>query len=169
MKITGIETIPVQLPINPQRAIRSGRGYHTSSPFLIVKVQTDEGVVGLGEVSCTAAWSGEDQFTAARIISTYLAPLLIGQDPTHIERLTLDVDLSFWTEMRSVTLPGVAVAEVKQDRIDRGSGFMQQMHSLGIQPTGFSKYCIGVALLFPQIKHNNFKPKLRLLQHLIER
>src|SRR5690606_15585920 len=88
MKITGIETIPVQLPINPQRAIRSGRGYHTSSPFLIVKVQTDEGVVGLGEVSCTAAWSGEDQFTAARIISTYLAPLLIGQDPTHIERLT---------------------------------------------------------------------------------
>lgn len=88
MKITGIETIPVQVPINPRRAIRSGRGYHTISPFLIVQVQTDEGIVGLGEVSCTAAWSGEDQFTAARIIQTYLAPVLIGQDPTHIERLT---------------------------------------------------------------------------------
>ena len=88
MKITQIETISVQVPINPKRAIRSGRGYHTVSPFLLVKVYTDEGVVGLGEVSCTAIWSGEDQFTAARIIASYLAPALIGQDPTHIEKLT---------------------------------------------------------------------------------
>ena len=88
MKITKIESIPVTVPINPKRAIRSGRGYHTVSPFLMVKVYTDEGVVGLGEVSCTAVWSGEDQFTAARMIETYLAPVLIGEDPTHIERLT---------------------------------------------------------------------------------
>ncbi|HXF61767.1 MAG TPA: enolase C-terminal domain-like protein [Caldilineaceae bacterium] len=89
MKITQIETIPVQVPINPKRAIRSGRGAHTVSPFLLVKVYTDEGVVGLGEVSCTAGWSGEDQLTAARMIEGYLAPALIGQDPTQIERLTL--------------------------------------------------------------------------------
>lgn len=88
MKITKIETIPVSIPINPKRAIRSGRGYHTFSLFLMVKVYTDEGVVGLGEVSCTAVWSGEDQVTAARIIDAYLAPVLIGQDPTQIERLT---------------------------------------------------------------------------------
>ena len=88
MKITKIDTIPVSIPINPKRAIRSGRGYHKESLFLMVKVYTDEGVVGLGEVSCTAGWSGEDQFTAARIIDAYLAPVLVGQDPTHIERLT---------------------------------------------------------------------------------
>ncbi len=88
MKITQIETIPVLVPINPQRAIRSGRGFHTNSPFLLVKVMTDEGVVGLGEVSCTAVWSGEDNRTAARIIEQYLAPALLGQDPTQIERLT---------------------------------------------------------------------------------
>ena len=88
MKITQIECIPVRVPINPKRAIKSGRGYHTVSPFLMVKVYTDEGVYGLGEVSCTAGWSGEDQFTAARMIDGYLAPALIGEDPTHIERLT---------------------------------------------------------------------------------
>jgi muconate cycloisomerase len=88
MQITHIETIPIQVPIRPERAIRSGRGYHTASPFLLVKVHTDAGITGLGEVSCTAVWSGEDQFTAARIIDSYLAPALIGQDPTHIERLT---------------------------------------------------------------------------------
>lgn len=83
------------------------------------------------------------------------------------ERLTIDLDLSFQAEERSIALPGVAIAEVKQDGVDSGSGFMQQMRELGLHPTSFSKYCIGVALLFPHIKHNNFKPKLRLLQHLM--
>ncbi|MEZ4661697.1 MAG: enolase C-terminal domain-like protein [Caldilineaceae bacterium] len=87
MKITRIETIPVSVPINPARAIKSGRGYHTTSPFLLVKVHTDQDIIGLGEVSCTAVWSGEDQQTAAHLIAHYLEPMLIGQDPTQIERL----------------------------------------------------------------------------------
>jgi L-alanine-DL-glutamate epimerase-like enolase superfamily enzyme len=89
MKITRIETIPIQVPINQQRAIRGGRGVHRESPFVLVKVHTDEGLVGLGEVSCTPGWSGEDQVTAIHCIATYLAPLLIDEDPTAIERLTL--------------------------------------------------------------------------------
>jgi L-alanine-DL-glutamate epimerase-like enolase superfamily enzyme len=88
MKITRIETIPVDVPINPQRAIRGGGGYHTTSPFLLVKIHTDEGLIGLGEVSCTPIWSGEDQVTAAHLIATYLAPALIGRDPTEVESLT---------------------------------------------------------------------------------
>ena len=88
MKITHIETIPVQVPINPQRAIRGGRGYHTVSPFLVLKIQTDTDITGLGEVSCTPGWSGDDQVTAAHFIKNFLAPLLEGEDPTEVERLT---------------------------------------------------------------------------------
>src|SRR5437762_11648071 len=65
MKITRVETIPVRVPIHPNLAIKSGRGgSHALSPFLLVKVHTDDGIVGLGEASCTPRWSGEDQFTA---------------------------------------------------------------------------------------------------------
>src|SRR6266700_8375403 len=86
MKITRIETIPVRVPIHPTLAIKSGRGgSHTLSPFLLVKVYTDDGVVGLGEASCTPRWSGEDQFTARHFIDEYFAPLLVGQDPTQID------------------------------------------------------------------------------------
>jgi L-alanine-DL-glutamate epimerase-like enolase superfamily enzyme len=92
MQISKIETIPVQVPINPHRAIRGGRGVHTVSPFLLVKIHTDEDVVGLGEVSCTPVWSGEDQMTSAHFIHTILAPLLVGQDPTQIERLMRQVN-----------------------------------------------------------------------------
>ncbi|MDR7419845.1 MAG: enolase C-terminal domain-like protein [Armatimonadota bacterium] len=88
MKIVRVETIPVSVPIDPQRAIRGGRGAHTTSPFLLVKVHTDGGLVGLGEVSCTPGWSGEDQVSAAHFIRTLLEPLLVGEDPTAIERLT---------------------------------------------------------------------------------
>lgn len=89
MKITRIETIPVNVPINPQRAIKGGRGAHLVSPFLLVKVHTDQGLTGLGEVSCTPGWSGEDQVTAAHFIEGFLAPLLVGQNPTEVERLTV--------------------------------------------------------------------------------
>ena len=37
MKITGIETIPIRMTVNPRIAIKSGRGAHNFSPFLIVK------------------------------------------------------------------------------------------------------------------------------------
>src|SRR5947209_3597272 len=85
VKITSVETIPVRVPIKPELAIKSGRGgAHTTSPFLLVKLHTDEGMVGLGEASCTPRWSGEDQVSAAHFIGTYFAPALVGQDPTRI-------------------------------------------------------------------------------------
>jgi L-alanine-DL-glutamate epimerase-like enolase superfamily enzyme len=88
MKITGVECIPVRVPIRPDLAIRGKGGYHSESPFLLVKVHTDEGIIGLGEVSCTPRWSGEDQVTAAHFIRTILGPVLEGHDPRHIEALT---------------------------------------------------------------------------------
>jgi L-alanine-DL-glutamate epimerase-like enolase superfamily enzyme len=88
VKISRIETIPVDVPIDPTRAIVGSRGGHTVSPFLLLKVHTDEGVTGLGEVSCTPRWSGEDQVSSAHLIHTYLEPLLVGQDPCDIGRLT---------------------------------------------------------------------------------
>jgi L-alanine-DL-glutamate epimerase-like enolase superfamily enzyme len=89
MKITRVESIPVKVPIRPEFQIRGSLGSHTESPFLMVRVYTDEAVIGLGEVSCTPVWSGEDQLTAAHIISDFLEPAIVGEDPRDIERLTL--------------------------------------------------------------------------------
>lgn len=86
---------------------------------------------------------------------------------THAERLTIDVDLRFYSSDGAVALPGVVVAEVKQSGVDRSSGFVRQMQAAAIQPAGFSKYCIGVSLLYPRIKHNAFKPKLRMVNKLM--
>jgi L-alanine-DL-glutamate epimerase-like enolase superfamily enzyme len=96
VKITAIETIPIRVPLKAEFAIRSGRGgSHSVSPFLLVKVQTDAGLTGLGEASCTPRWSGEDQVTGAHLIRTYLEPLLIGENPADIESITQKFRLAF--------------------------------------------------------------------------
>ena len=85
MRITAIEAIPVTVPITPELVIRGARGVHDESPFVIVRVHTDEGITGLGEVSCTPIWSGEDQVTAVHFIETLLVPALVGRSPLEIE------------------------------------------------------------------------------------
>jgi len=89
LKINAIETIPVRVPIRERLALRAKGGTHSVSPFLLVRIHTDEGLTGLGEVSCTPRWSGEDQVTAAHFIRTILSPLLIGKDPRDIEHASL--------------------------------------------------------------------------------
>jgi L-alanine-DL-glutamate epimerase-like enolase superfamily enzyme len=89
VKITRIETIPVRVPIVPEFLIQGALGSHSESPFLMLKVHTDEGLTGIGEVSCTPIWSGEDAVTATHIIRGFLEPALQGEDPRDIERLTI--------------------------------------------------------------------------------
>ena len=60
-----------------------------------MKVHTDENLTGVGEASCTPRWSGEDQFTGAHLIRTYLEPLLIGENPIDVEVLTQKFRLAF--------------------------------------------------------------------------
>lgn len=81
MRITGITTTPIAVPIDPHVAVIGARGEHTTSPFLIVQVHTDEGMVGVGEVSSTPNWSGEDATTAAHVIRRYIAAAITGLDP----------------------------------------------------------------------------------------
>jgi hypothetical protein len=84
------------------------------------------------------------------------------------ERLTLDMDLRFGRDNDVAALPGVVIAEVKQAGHARNSDFMCLMRDEHIRARGFSKYCIGVSLLYPGVKHNNFKPIHRLLDKLMK-
>jgi hypothetical protein len=84
------------------------------------------------------------------------------------ERLTLDFDLSFEREEERMTMDGVAIAEVKREGFSAYSDFIQQMRVTGVRRTSFSKYCLGLSYLYPQLKHNNFKPKHMLVQKLMQ-
>ena len=90
MKITHIETYPVQIPIKPERRMISSLGQHTVSRYLLVRLLTDVGIEGAGEATVTPRWSGETVWGAQALIERVLAPHLIGLDPfdgVEIDRL----------------------------------------------------------------------------------
>lgn len=76
------------------------------------------------------------------------------------ERVTIDTNLHFSDDSRDQPLDGVMIIEVKQERNQRGSPIRQCLRQLGVRPMRFSKYCIGSAMLDPNLKRNRFKRKL---------
>ncbi|MEK7783175.1 MAG: enolase C-terminal domain-like protein [Candidatus Binatota bacterium] len=92
MKITAIETIPIKLPTR-----RAHQWASLTTPigvYVIIKLITDEGLVGLGEAPVLKDWGGdhmkyygETPQTTVHIINGILAPALAGKDPTQIEAL----------------------------------------------------------------------------------
>lgn len=76
MKITDLRWTPAFIPI--EAPLRYAFGSHPGFSRIIVEVQTDEGLTGLGE--CYAGASREGQLAEMR-------PLLIGEDPFQLERI----------------------------------------------------------------------------------
>lgn len=92
MKITRIEAIPVCVPLKPGMTAKTAHGEHATSPYVIVRVETDSGLIGLGEATVSALWSGETQGTVLTLIREYLAPALIGHDPRDITAIRRVMD-----------------------------------------------------------------------------
>jgi L-Ala-D/L-Glu epimerase / N-acetyl-D-glutamate racemase len=55
--------------------------------LVLVRVETDEGVVGFGEACPGYAYTGETAATVTAVIASHLAPALIGRDPLAIEAI----------------------------------------------------------------------------------
>ena len=83
------------------------------------------------------------------------------------ERVTVDVDLEFKNGTISKSFPTLVIVEIKRDGIGIQSPFMKLLHEKNIKETSFSKYCMGVVNLYPSVKYNSFKPKIRFINKLL--
>jgi L-alanine-DL-glutamate epimerase-like enolase superfamily enzyme len=92
MRITQIETIPVRVPLKPGLTTRTAHGPHSVSQYVIVRVHTDTDLVGLGEATVSAIWSGETSRGTVAAIEQWIAPALIGKDPREINTLRMRMD-----------------------------------------------------------------------------
>ena len=80
MKITDVRAIPLAVPVRPSvpdSPWRAGIGKQ-----ILVRVATDEGLVGWGESFAYGA-----PLAVCNVIDEALAPLLVGEDPTRLEWL----------------------------------------------------------------------------------
>ncbi len=97
MKITNLETIIFQLPGRSSYTWRSlqipiGR-------YVVLKMETDEGITGLGEAPAILSWGGEhgryfgeDPEIVCHVVDGYLAPILKGADPFSVKTILARMD-----------------------------------------------------------------------------
>jgi len=83
-----------------------------------------------------------------------------------VERLTLDLNLTFEWQDKERAFQHVVVAELKQESVNRNSLFYSLMKENHIRPNSISKYCVGGIALNPHLKGNNFKDKFLLIDKL---
>jgi len=86
VQITTIRATWVHVPIPPERQHTSDFGRIASFDSVIVKIETDEGLVGWGEAKAGVG-SAASAYGLAAIVNQDLAPLLMGQDPRDVSRL----------------------------------------------------------------------------------
>jgi len=87
-------------------------------------------------------------------------------DITAGERLTIDTDITFQYGDRNAGVPELVIIEVKRDEQSGVSEVLRQLKHQLVRPESMSKYCLGVALLYPEMKSNNFKQKLLKIEKI---
>jgi hypothetical protein len=92
MKITRIESIPVCVPLKKGMTTKTAHGEHVTSPYVIVRVHTDEGIIGIGEATVSQLWSGENQSTTLAVLKELIEPALLGKDPRNITEIRRKMD-----------------------------------------------------------------------------
>lgn len=81
MKIADVQAIPLSIPMKPMVPASSWTAW--AGKAVIVRVRTDEGLVGVGEAFAYGA-----PLAVCNVIDEGLKPLLLGQDPARIGYLT---------------------------------------------------------------------------------
>jgi hypothetical protein len=80
------------------------------------------------------------------------------------ERTTIDLNIAF---NGSVWQKNLVILELKQPKLNRNSLVFRALKQMHVQPTSFSKYCIGLSLQDNQMKNNNFKSTFNLINKLM--
>jgi len=105
VKITEIETIPLRLPFAQPFKISQGAD-RESIETLIVRVHTDEGIVGIGE---TQAWrrqgSAELLWSLVRTVKDHFEPLIAGRSPFDIGGILMTLNEALYNTLSTRRRP----------------------------------------------------------------
>jgi hypothetical protein len=153
-----VETKTAFLEVKHKTSKRRTVKHRIATPALITQLEDD--VAEFVNEACPYAI----EELVPRLWSSYSRITLVNRHSA--ERVTLDVDLTYWHE-RWASLAGIVIAEVKLQGHWRTSHFVTLMHANHIRANGFSKYCMGVSLLYPALKHNKYKAKQRYVARLL--
>jgi muconate cycloisomerase len=87
MIIKSIEVFSVRIPLRPECHMITALGPHTESNYVLIRIETDNGIEGVGEATVSQRWSGETIWGAIALLEHILIPAVVEMDPTDIEAI----------------------------------------------------------------------------------
>lgn len=151
---TGVSYLEVKFKSNKNRTIKwriknevNGNFDKDASDFLLARTNMDSGSL------CAVITNFFKRITLVSI-----------KDKT---RITLDFGIVFRSSNGiEKDLPFLAIAEIKQEGNNNNNLFIKILRKKGIRPEGFSKYCVGSALICDIPRKNALKPKFLYLKRI---
>jgi L-alanine-DL-glutamate epimerase-like enolase superfamily enzyme len=118
LKITRVEAIPLRLPLARSLKIAIG-AERTSLDVVIVRVHTNEGIIGIGE---TQAWrrqgGAEILVNLVNTIENHFGPLIVGQSPFNVSGILNTLEGAYSNTLYAQA----AVSDAFQDLVGKASG-----------------------------------------------
>jgi len=104
MKITKVQTWNIKIPFYKGEMWSNGTRY--SAPSLVVRIETDEGLYGIGESV------GPTIPVVQTVIEKEFAPFLIGRDPMELESILLQLEAYCvnWSQIGKHGMAGIEMA-----------------------------------------------------------
>ncbi|MEO1019991.1 MAG: enolase C-terminal domain-like protein [Pseudomonadota bacterium] len=138
MKITKVVSTIVNVPRNVK--LTTSYGSKDSATTVIVELETDEGLNGIGQTAVDAPFYGEPAASIKTNIDVYLTPAIIGCSPLDIEHVTdvmnqavpghlsakAGIDLALW-DLKGKAL-GVPVYQLLGGKLRDGVSLMSMVH-----------------------------------------
>ena len=81
LKIVRMIATPVEVPRLARLLPKTAHGEVLASRYVVLELESNSGVVGIGEVTCSPAWNGEEALETSRLLSGPLRSELVGADP----------------------------------------------------------------------------------------
>jgi muconate/chloromuconate cycloisomerase len=90
MQIADVRPIPLRVPL--KQVFKAAYGTRRTADFVVVEIETHDGLVGLGEASPIPIYDEGNQAGIVYVVNNYFKPLLLGQDPRQVVSLRERLD-----------------------------------------------------------------------------
>ena len=108
MKITAVHVDTLELVMEEPFVIASSA--LAIGPCDLIRVETDEGLVGLGEACPAYEFTGDTLWTVQDVIGEYLGPAVIGMDPFQLEAIVHRWERELYTVGNQAARAGLEMA-----------------------------------------------------------
>ena len=94
MRINRLELFDISIPFKIPYRLSKAYGTLEKARAVILKVHTDQGIIGLGEADPMNPFTEETTATVMVVFRDLIAPLLLGRDPSEVNRIEAVLDQS---------------------------------------------------------------------------